>query len=540
MRSISFLLALSLFLVFAACSDSNGDSSDLVSVDLGKDFISYQDVSDTANVDSNGDSIPDTIVEDSMSDIEPDVGVDMDVDVGIYDSGNDVDIGDIIDSDISVNYNTFVKIFRGVGSDSVDLFRRTSDNGFIIVGQTDSEKEGIIVVRLDKDMRVVWSKVIGSSIVDDRINDLVEAEDGFVLVGYHYTQDKGWEGLVLKLGLDGNLLWQRLYGGAKRDEFNSVSRFENYFLIVGLTMSFGVGGMCSPVDCTDIWLVKIDADGKLIESRTYGGTRDDWANSIKVSGNNIYIGCGTNSFGSGGNCDGDKCADICLISLKDDLSINWGKAFGGKGWEDISKMVEMNNGSLALIGITDSFGTGLECENKACSDVLLLKVDSNGNLISALNLGTTSPEQVFSIVSDKEENLFLDFVTYGTNSLSGDLALVGIDKENKILSSNIYGGDGFDSSPEIILGGDSIYFAGTTSSFGVVGLYDIWVVKTDSLGSFDRDCIKGIRSDFEPNLGTPEVLVNEAGFEITTPEPAEYNGDLRVEDWKFSVEDICR
>ncbi|GAI48897.1 unnamed protein product, partial [marine sediment metagenome] len=69
---------------------------------------------------------------------------------------------------------------------------------------------------------------------------------------------------------DGNLIWNKTYGGDRSDEGRSVQETsDGGYVIAGYTRSFG------NKDDTDVYLVRVDSEGNEIWSRTYGDMKGD-------------------------------------------------------------------------------------------------------------------------------------------------------------------------------------------------------------------------------------------------------------------------
>lgn len=94
---------------------------------------------------------------------------------------------------------------------------------------------------------------------------------------------------------EGDFLWDHTYGGSDWDEARSVVQTpDGGYALAGMTQSYGAG-------LQDFWLVKTDAAGDTLWTRTYGGPSYDNANSLIVTedGGLLLVGS-TMSFGAGG------------------------------------------------------------------------------------------------------------------------------------------------------------------------------------------------------------------------------------------------
>jgi Fe-S cluster assembly scaffold protein SufB len=106
-------------------------------------------------------------------------------------------------------------------------------------------------------------------------------------------------------------------------------------------------------------------------AKVFGGTNDDIATSIQQTSDGGYIVGGyTISFGAGSS-------DFLVIKLGSDGSLSWAKTFGGTNDDWATSIQQTSDGGYIVGGTTYSFRRGTE------KDILLLKLDSNGNLPNA-------------------------------------------------------------------------------------------------------------------------------------------------------------
>ncbi|MCX7720654.1 MAG: hypothetical protein N2Z64_05155 [Dictyoglomus thermophilum] len=65
-------------------------------------------------------------------------------------------------------------------------------------------------------------------------------------------------------------------------------------MITGITSSFGAGG-------SDVFIIKLNSNGNLVWQKTFGGSNNDLANFIQQTTDGGYIVAGaTMSYGAGG------------------------------------------------------------------------------------------------------------------------------------------------------------------------------------------------------------------------------------------------
>ena len=110
-------------------------------------------------------------------------------------------------------------------------------------------------------------------------NDIIVTKDGgYMIAGYTYSRGKGkGDACLVKCSAAGELEWNKTYGGPADDGSNwddlIVQTADGGFAYAGWTQNYGAGGQ-------DFWLVRTDVNGEAEWNATFGGTADDWANSM--------------------------------------------------------------------------------------------------------------------------------------------------------------------------------------------------------------------------------------------------------------------
>jgi len=195
---------------------------------------------------------------------------------------------------LDVNGNAlWQKIINDVWWAYLSDVRQTTDGGFIAVGivaTLDPTGSGIWVLKLDNNGNVLWQKVYRYPEGTDYTFSLLSiepvlspADGGYVLTSglRHSLIDS--DALVLRIDGNGQLLWQKTYGGSEVDEVTAIRQtLDGGYIMVGQTSSFNV-------DWRDVWVLKLDPDGNVGWQKTYGNTGPDSGYSIRQTSDGGYI-----------------------------------------------------------------------------------------------------------------------------------------------------------------------------------------------------------------------------------------------------------
>jgi len=182
-----------------------------------------------------------------------------------------------------LSQETWKKTFGGGWGDWGNSITTTSDGGILITGETlscDGDFKGlnkgsewdVFVIKLDRDGKVLWKKVFGG-IDSEWGHSITTTWDGGILItGETLSNDGDFEGMkkgyydifVIKLDKDGKVLWKKLFGGSQKDEGHSITTTEDGgILITGGTDSFDGDFEGMSKGPGDIFVIKLDKDGNL-------------------------------------------------------------------------------------------------------------------------------------------------------------------------------------------------------------------------------------------------------------------------------------
>ncbi len=201
-------------------------------------------------------------------------------------------------------------------------------------------------------------------------------DGGYIVVGVESSFGAGGRDIyMIKTDASGDTLWTRSFGGPGDDYGMSVKQTtDKGYIVVGYTNSFGQG-------FDDVYLIKTDSLGDVLWSKTYGGTDFDFGSSVQQTSEGGYIVVGsTASFGSGNY-------DVYLIKINSTGDTLWTKTLGGSALDEGISAQQTNDGGYIIAGTTLSFGVGNY-------SAYLNKIDANGNVIWAKTYATSGSEEV--------------------------------------------------------------------------------------------------------------------------------------------------
>lgn len=200
----------------------------------------------------------------------------------------------------------------GSGADRAWCIRQTNDGGFILTGETSSG-------------------------------------DGDVS-GYHGSNDF-W---VLKLSNTGSIEWQRALGGSGIEAAYSIEQTNDGGYIVGGLMSSNDGDITLHHGLFDYWIVKLGISGDIQWQKSFGGSDSDWGRSVCQTNDGGYVITGETASINGDVTSNDGGVDCWIVRLNQSGDIIWQKTIGGSKMETSRFIQQTNDGGYVVAGYTQS------------------------------------------------------------------------------------------------------------------------------------------------------------------------------------------
>ena len=177
----------------------------------------------------------------------------------------------------------------GSDQDYLATLLQTRDGGYLLGGQSDSDagpgKQSAAqysgdywLVRLDAQGTRLWDRTYGSG-GQDWLTAVLETDDGGLLVGGTGTpySTNSQDYYVYKTDAQGLVQWEHGYGGHPIERLAAMQPAAGGgYWLAGTSRSGLEYDKTQPSrGGADYWLVRIDANGKLLADYSYGGAQDD-------------------------------------------------------------------------------------------------------------------------------------------------------------------------------------------------------------------------------------------------------------------------
>ncbi|MGN6569245.1 MAG: T9SS type A sorting domain-containing protein [Flavipsychrobacter sp.] len=428
----------------------------------------------------------------------------------------------------------WAKYYGGSREEEVMSIIQDRDGHFVFGGSSSSSDGDIIghhggssniysdfwIMKLDDTGKILWEKSYGGRFAEV-CNKIIQTSDGgYIGIGTTSSRDGDAFGnhdtttvhigtkdvLVIKTDKDGVVEWEKCYGGTGNENGNDIRQTsDGGYVFTGMAGSVDgdvkgihtiAGGFATP----DVWVVKLDATGKLMWQRCLGGTNFDEAYSIRQTSNNNYLLCGNTSSADGDVMQSFGNIDGWVLKLDDTGKIIWQKSMGGSNTDEFVSIVQSADGNYVFGGSTASndsmvSGNHLDTAGRSNYDMWVVKTDTNGNILWQKLYGGASFDRCYEMQPTKDSGFILNGVSTswdgdvhfnydGDSGLVYDCWVLRLKPDGDTLWERVLGGTVVDVGRSIAQTNDSTYImSGNTNSKNgdVTGnkanIYAAWVVR---------------------------------------------------------------
>ena len=337
---------------------------------------------------------------------------------------------------------------------------QTADGGFIIVGSTGFYiNPDVYLVKTDNDGNTLWTRTYGGSYWDEGYSVIQTTDGGYIIACL--LGSPSCDIVLMKTNSSGDTLWTRNYGRCSIDFRPSVAQTnDGGYIIAGHTSSYTTGSF---------YIVKTDSFGDTLWTRAWGGHYFASANSVEQTLDDGFIIVGSiTPFGT-------SHTKVYLVKTDSSGDTLWSRTFGGTESDAGYSLAQTTDGGFVITGYTESFGTD-------SSNIYIIRTDSLGDTLWTRVYGGSGKEYSFSVAQTADGGFIIGGWTSSYGAGYYDIFLVKTDPSGDTMWTRTYGGSYDDRGYSVRQTSDGGFIiAGRTNSFGA-GLYDIYLIKTDSLG----------------------------------------------------------
>ena len=371
------------------------------------------------------------------------------------------------------------KTFGGSGEDLAYSVKETSDLGYILAGYTYSYGAGlndVYLIKTDSDGNKIWERTYGYSSSEIGRSVLQTQDGGYIIAGYTNSTGAGkFDVWLIKTNQNGNVIWNKTFGGTNNDYGRSVQKTSDGGYIIG-GETYGVNG-------SDFYLIKTDSNGNKQWEKALGSNKNDGGYSVEQTSDGGYILAGYTYRYMGADPQ-DK--DIWIIKTDSNANIQWEKGWGNEYPDTGYDAQQTDDGGYVVAGYFSSDST-----------FYVVKTDSNGNQIWGGGFGTRDGwQKPYSIQQTQDKG----YIVVGESQVIPDPTLynaflVKIDINGNKKWNKTIGGSNNDLAYAVQQTTYEDYIiAGTTQSFGAGG-FDVYLVKIYSDNPIAH--CKNLKKDFD-------------------------------------------
>ncbi|MEO5675087.1 MAG: T9SS type A sorting domain-containing protein [Chitinophagales bacterium] len=366
----------------------------------------------------------------------------------------------------------------------------------------------------------------------DFLNQLLPTPDGGFLACGISTSDAGYDKSadnydnsafptydcwLIKCNADGIKEWDKTLGGTSDEYFYSIINTADGGFLMAATSRSPVSGDVSdpPIGSFDEWAVKLSSTGTIEWEKRYGGSAGNWAGDVVQLPDGGYLLGGATTSPISGDVSEASYGNSDYWILRIDSSGNklWDKRYGGSEDESVYKVLIASDGGFLLAGSSFSGISGVKTldnyvNNK--SDMWFVKTDSAGNFEWDKVVGSLDDDLIMDIIKTADHHYIIGAVNYAnagadkTEDSYGvyDLWLMKTDTMLNIIWDHSIGGNGTeDDFGNIFLTAEgNVMISGT--SYSDIGFWkseinngpeNTWIVLLDSAGNkiWDKTILTG-------------------------------------------------
>ncbi len=308
---------------------------------------------------------------------------------------------------------------------------------------------------------VLWEKFYGGSGSDKFWSVQQTSDQGFIAAGATDSHGAGnFDFYLVKTDAAGDIIWTRTYGGPDEDIAYSVRQTtDGGYILTGSTFSYGAG-------TNDVYLVKTDAVGDTLWTRTFGDENSDHGRAVRQTTDGGYIISGSSK------PNGSTISRFYIIKTDAAANTLWTRLYGEGNHTYGHKLEELPGGGYAAVGM-------IYPSAAVNRQAYLLNLTAAGDTLWTRTYGGPTIEWGYGLGCTDDGGYIMTGYALTDNP---DLYLIRADADGDTLWTRTFGGQGSDVGFSVEECVDNGYIlAGWTESYGAGG-EDLLVIKYSAEG----------------------------------------------------------
>lgn len=398
-----------------------------------------------------------------------------------------------------------VQLVSTTGSDALLGVAVSGDGNLLLSGHTDGVIDGggmspsgqdALVLRYDPTLEpgsgdpLLTVTQLGTPDDDAFLGITADGSGGAVAVGYSkgaFATPAGGINDMIAVAVDaqGSEMWRAQVGGPDWDRgYSSAVASDGSVYVGGYTFgglaerfgNTGAGGhdavvaRVAPIDGGE-WVVSVGSDGL------------DWGQSMVADGDGgiVIVGYTQGSWASP-NAGG---RDAFVTRLTADGDVDWTVQLGSDLDDWLQGVTVLSDGTIVAVGFT----AGAIGEALGGTDILVVRVSPEGEVLSTMQTGTSGDDRAFGAAELGDGTVVISGSVSGefagTGSWAGkkDPFVAGLGKDGNVDWVSQFGSDADDDGYGLAVLGESVWFVGVTAGSitdaPLGGATDAWVARID-------------------------------------------------------------